>query len=335
MKLLPALLLLVPLAAGCVNLSDAGFTAKDAMGKAEPRAHAWHADAVLVGLGAVEVSPAANASNAAFSGGFHGLPLPRDAKVGDGRAPVWALVFASPSANRTLEMLVFPNGTVLADDSRGASEDRVTGWDVDSPKAIEVAKRDPGIAAILQAPDAMLFEGLGAADNAASDPVWGFFMRSAQLHRSGRAAVGAHSGDLLAAATQNDTGDMGFAEPPKPSSFNFRGDVGPTDPTHRHPFSVEDGQTAIMMEYSVNGNLPTDGAQVKLLGPDGQQLTPRNDNNGFAGMGGSGSGSGTVQFDAKGAGTYQVVVTYDNGGAPELPVPGVQQASYTVSVQVR
>lgn len=325
MPVLPVLLAMAVLAAGCVSVGDVGLTAKEAQGKAEPRARAWQGDARFIGLAAIEVAPGADVSGGGM--GFSFLPLVRDPHVGDGRALAWGLGYASAAANRTLALVVSPNGTVLAREEPGSRQAPVQDY-VDSPRAAEIALGKASFASYAAAPDAVLLMGLGHGDTNVSDPVWALFARSQDRHGGALILIGARAGDVLHEQDFNGTLGVGsgFEGSAGPSTFRFQGSVDPQRATSSHPFNVTEGQGTIQARLDTQGTLPTDGASLDIRDPDNVALesTP-------PGFGGSGQG----QFATRGPGTYVAIVTYQSQGAPALPVGGVQGTSYRLSLQVR
>jgi hypothetical protein len=329
MRPLLVLAALALLASGCVRLGDVGLTAKEAQGRADARAHAWQADARFIGLVAAEIGPEANLSRGM---GFGILPLARDPHVGDGRALAWGVGYASASANRTLALVVFPNGTILAQENGGGPRlAEVRDW-VDSPSAADAAERNVTFARIAAMPDAGHVMGLGQGHPNVSDPVWSLDAFSRAAGQGATVVLGARTAEVLHVEVVNATAPgFGFGgegggpgSAPAPSRFHFQGNVGPGQPSATHAFDVSAGQGTITVQFQQQGTLPTDGATLELRDPQGNALS-----------GGGGANGGSGGYAARGPGAYTAVVTYASNGAPALPVGNVQGTAYDLTLNVR
>lgn len=111
-------LLLAALAAGCTVLAPikegSGLSFHDAEPRGQETALAWRSDAVLTAAFTAEMHRATQMRASDFLGNVSPEVFVPDDVVGDGRAPAWALVYAS-SANPVLQRLlvvVASNGTI-------------------------------------------------------------------------------------------------------------------------------------------------------------------------------------------------------------------------------
>lgn len=318
-----ALVLLLPLVAGCIGGGE-GFTAKEARDRAQTRAREWQADAEFIGLGGFETANTTMLQGGLFAGG-------PDADVGDGRAAAWAVAYRSVAANQSLVVLAFANGTLLADDAQlwdGSASGQVLRWDVDSPRATEVARSHPDVAALLEQDDAGFGLAL-ASPNDVSDPIWQFFAASGQAGRMAQGTINARTGELLQVSVQNMTWSDGpNFEPPEwaeARQYEFSGRVTPGEPEAIETFEVLEAHQVIEFQFNAQGRLPSDRAAWRLLGPDGEEL---GSTGGFFGNPFFDAGT----FETAGPGTYTLEVTYE-GDVPGLPVP-VQGTEWQAYLQV-
>lgn len=316
--------LLAAALAGCTGTGQegTGITAKEAASRAEARAREWSGDAALMHLGAWETR---NAS--ALVQQDVGFALPPDSNVGDGRALVWFTRFSSAQANHTLRLIVFANGTILADEEdEGSDGQAVQRWEVDSPRVVELARGAESVRSILDSPDGEIAVFLGGADNEASDPLWGFlaFSQSAGLLAQG--AVGARSGDLLTVRTVNVSEELPGGIPGSggrpPEEYQFDGTVSPEEPEALHEFEVEAGRTVLQVYFQDDPRLAgANYADFAVLDPEGNELphAPGDDSTYFPSL----------------LGTYAVRVTWETRG-PETPVSlgPLSEVPYELTVTV-
>lgn len=319
-----ALVLLLPLVAGCIGGAE-GLTAKEAAARAEERAREWQADAQLIGLGGFETANATMLQGSPFAGA-------PDADVGDGRAAAWGVAYRSAAANQSLVVIAFANGTILADDAQPWDSNeagRVQRWDVDSPRAGEVARGHPEVAEVLRQDDASFGLALASPNNV-SDPVWQFFAVSGAAAKMAQGTINARTGELLQVNVQNVTwgrDGMSFESPDwaQPRQYEFSGRVTPGEPQAIETFEVLEAHQAIEFQFNAQGRLPSDRAAWRLLGPDGEEL---GSTGGFFGNPFFDAGT----FETTGPGTYTLEVTYE-GDVPGLPVP-LQGTEWQAYLQV-
>lgn len=359
MKALAVVALLAVALSGCISASDVGLTAKEAAAKALPKAQAWHADAVLVGLGTFESRELGNRTEGYGTAPFNATVL-SDPQPGDGRSRAWGLAYWSAGANRSLAVVVYGNGSVLSDETKDHSDQQpVSLWEVDSPRAMDIAKTEANFSAVVQDPRAEVAMGMGMGDRgqgggfAAGDPVWGImaFVRGARSFAG--VVVDARTGEHLAMPMGpwfgGDFGDLGAgsgygsgccggmggstgANATSPRHYSFQGTVDPTNaPTAEHPFEVGPGHRTIEAQFRFQGALPTDGASLTVLDPEGNEIEAPGSQG--AVPGGSGNGSADVTYAADGPGTYTAVVAYTTSTPVALPAGA--QTSYTLGITVR
>jgi len=318
------LALLVAALAGCTGTGQegTGITAKEAAARAEARARDWNGDAALMHLGAWETR-----NSSALVQQDVGFGLPPDSNVGDGRALVWFTRFSSAQANHTLRLIVFANGTILADEEDGPSDDQaVQRWEIDSPRVVELARGAESVRSILDSPDGEIAVFLGGADNAASDPLWGFLAFSQSVGLLAQGAVGARSGDLLTVRTVNVSEALpggfpgGSGRPPE--EYEFEGTVAPEEPEVLHEFDVEAGRTVLQVYFRDDPNLPgAFAASFAILDPAGNELPHA-------------PGDDSTYFPSR-VGTYTAKVTWETRGPPTpVSLGPLSEVSYELTVTV-
>lgn len=324
MRALLAFVLTASVLAGCTSPLGGGgdMTAKEAEGRAAQRAREWRGDAVLVGVATVEAGPgAASFLGSGNASGWPVSPAP-DGNVGDGRAPQWFFQYHSAAANRTYGVAVFRNGTLLADEDRGGGdrEGPIANWNIDSPRAAEIALQDANFSAAARASDGGIVYALGAGDQ--PDPIWALTTGSERAATGGFALINARTGERLPFPS------FGFG-----SGFPFGGDafrrcdpdvqeaegsLDAQDDTAEYPFTVDPGCDQVELELEWEGTLPTDRVAVRLE-RDGAELEPEASD--------EGDGSYAATYDVA-PGEHRAVVRL----AGSAPV-GVQ-ASYRLTITV-
>lgn len=278
--------------AGCVTSED-GLTAKDAEARAHERAVAWQGDAELLGIVGREGRD--------VGGPLGAEPLrAADGRVGDGRAPAWGLVYQSRDANSTLRVTV-SSSAVTEEDARGEGlgQPGVQGWEVDSPRLVQILRSNSDVGPLLDAPDVVLVVSL-AMSPGRQDPTWNFEASSTSARRSTDGEVNARTGDLLVVQPS----DVGAQQ--DPAEVRVEGTVSPENPERTEPFDVGLAATGLGVEFTAEGNLPSDAASYEILGPDGRTL----------GQGQSQGGQTSRDaFPSAGPGTYRAVVRFQTAAA--------------------
>lgn len=319
-----ALAVLALVLAGCVGGGE-GMTAKDAAARGLDRARQWQPDAEMTGLAGFELRNASLARGGPFGFGIvsHDGPL-------DGRAPAWFLGYASRGAIARLGLVVFSNGTILANEGVEAGTDvAVRSWEVDSPRVLEVLSSHAELGPIVRAADASAGLFLVTPESNVSDPLWNFFVHAGSLGKAAQGAVGARAGDLLAVRIENLTDD-GFGRTfPEPRTYQASGEVSPSEPEALEPFAVLAGHSQLSLTLSLSGRLPTDGGEFAVLDPAGAEVEAES-------MDRSGDGpfvfaTGTYRLGEPG--TYTLAIRYVSQ-APAVPVPGPQQTDYDADLFV-
>jgi hypothetical protein len=293
-----AILLVAAALGGCISNANGGngITAKEAFQRAQPTVQGWQADARLDGLAAPETSLEEFARNFTQDS-EEGFPPPvPDANIGDGRATAWALQYRSVASNQTLGVLVYENGTVLSHVvEEGVDNDApvdVAAWQVDSPRALEIAKGEANFSRALGAPNASLIEAMGGEgasdDGSSSDPTWVLIVVGSEFSmvlvnaRTGERTVmpgfgfGFGGGMPPPSQGSNVTGpSRGPTFPPcfpfcggnassEPISYHFEGDLDASQPGDDQPFQVNAGHALIHAELTWTSQVPTDTVELAL-----------------------------------------------------------------------
>lgn len=335
-----ALVLATLLLAGCTSNPFGGpveLTAREAAALAQPRAQQWHGDAVLGGLVGFEAGANSNfTKNFSDTGGNISQPAP-DSRVADGRAPLWLAIYHSPSANRSLGVAVHGNGTLETQESEPDGDSKhldMAAWQVDSPRAVEIALQDANFSAAAKASDGGLVAALGMGDTSgnaseARDPFW-FLTAGSEATRMGAfVLVNARTGERsnfsfpgmgnLTFGPGGWTGGGGG----EARSYNFQGALTATQREGSHPFPVRADDLGIVASVTYGGQGPTDSVTIELQDASGQVLEPENSS-------GSGRGTYTASYETRAPGSYKVVARL----ASQAPVPTTVQVSYQVSLSV-
>lgn len=315
-----ALLLLLPLLAGCTGspLGGGELTAKEAASRGADRARQWQADAVLAAVWTLE-APAGSPlfrGEADFSAALPPVP---DRSIGDGRTAVWWLQYRSPSTNSSLDVAVAANGTVLADDAKDSPRDAaLQGWEVDSPRAIEVAMQNATFAQAVRAPGAGLTYALGGGSPDSTDPHW-FLMAGVNESPGGMMLVNART------AEPRPLPDFGPGFPfgsglggCRVATETVSGTLDPQVPSASHPFMVDPGCGSAVVDLEWQGTLPTDRVALSVE-RGSEELQPEEET--------PGNSSYAARYATR-AGGHEARVELASDG----PVP--LRATYTMTITV-
>ncbi|MCA1813435.1 MAG: hypothetical protein LC624_05735 [Halobacteriales archaeon] len=324
-RALPATLALTLLLAGCVTSGGGEMTAKEAQGKADGAARAWHGDAVFVGIGTYEGN-----ATPEMRRGLGNVTLAADAVLGDGRAPQWVATYASSSAKHEAAIVVYGNGTTAIVEDHGLPGNdtlKAAGaWSIDSPRAVEIARGDANFSDIAGAPGAAIVEGVGGSDG--GNVTW--FLGAFAGTRFAGVLVDANTGERHALpsfggfpAAFGTPGAPGSA----PKSYNFQGQLDATRPTASHPFDVREGAQTLQVSFQSSGTLPTDQVTYELRDAHDAVLQPKNG----GGAPGFPGGRPNDVFDATGPGSYKLVATLGSSAPPAPAVGGSYNAVVLVA----
>lgn len=321
-RFVPVLGLMVVVAgfAGCLEAismlsnSEGEVTAAQNRDLADAAASAWASDAQLVAVFAFEQTNMTP-------------EFPSDPAIGNGKAPLWIYGYKGMNGSEARAFQVTADGAVQAmNDSSGMDVpdvgEAVSGWQIDSDKAVEIARANATFEAMASREGASMIEALGSEDGVT---VWAI-MAGAQDGQA-VAIVDAMEGALIAVESF-DMADMMPAFPTPGQMANRgpqlemedSGTVSPGSPME-YPFALEYADVG-MLSISYDRLLPFEAVRVTILDADGEEVMSE------VARGGFGPSGGTVMDIAfEKAGDYTLVLSYATMG-PELPVASVDYQFY-------
>lgn len=302
---------------GCIEAmsflssEDGEVTAMENRDLADSAAQAWSPDAKLMAVFAFE--------NANVTDQFPSDPTP-----GNGRAPMWLYAYAggeSGDEHRAFQVAADGQVQVLNDSMMGAPKvgEPVDSWQIDSDRAVEIARANASFETIASQEGAVLMEALGAEEGMS---VWA--VMAGTPTGQAFALVDAVNGGLILA----EVFEMDFDLPPMPMwgaqgswsgpqlEMHEEGSVDASAPMMEYPFTLGRADTA-HLELAYEKMLPLDAIDFHVLDKDGEEVA--------GGMVRTSDMSGNQAFDftIDAPGEYTLVVGYHSMTMMPLPVGGV------------
>lgn len=303
---------------GCIEAmsflssEDGEVTAMENRDLADSAAQAWSPDAKLMAVFAFE--------NANVTDQFPSDPTP-----GNGRAPMWLYAYAGGEGgdeHRAFQVSADGQVQVLNDSMMGAPQvgEPIESWQVDSDRAVEIARANATFESVASQQGAVLMEALGAEEGMS---VWA--VMAGTPTGQAIAVIDAINGGLIIAQSF----EMDFDLPPMPMwgvqgswsgpqvEMHEAGTVDGGEPMMEYAFSLARADTA-HLELAYDKTLPVDAIDFHVMDAAGDEVA-----NGVVRTSEL-SGMATFDFTIDAPGDYTLVIGYHSMMGPvALPLGGV------------